>query len=123
MLQKAAKVSFIFLAMAGEVDSIALNFALGPLSHVDIALRWLPNSSAMFLIMEPLSWVILSIFPEELPYFWSLVVDKPTFIGAFGSDLYTLGFLSMNPLSLEDPVVGNHDSCPVNISLFNITEV
>lgn len=87
MLQKVEKEALKFLSCFAKMSTISFNFALIPLSHINISFWWLPNPSSMFLIVKPLTWIILTIMPKKLSNFRSLIIDKFPFISTFHSNL------------------------------------
>lgn len=109
--------------MASEMYPIALDFAMHPLTHVYVSLGRLPNSSSMFLVMKPFTRVVLSVFPKELAYLWSLIADKPAFVSTFGSDLNPLSFLGTYPFSLKYTVAGDHNPPAVHVSFLHVPEI
>ena len=66
VLEEILKVAFIFLPFFCQMATVAVDFALHPLPHVYIAILGFPHSGSMFLILYPLSRVVLAIIPIKL---------------------------------------------------------
>lgn len=105
------------------MNSIPIYFAFIPLTHVNIALDRLPESSSVLLIVEPLPRIVFTIIPMKLTHLGPLIVDELSSIFAFPCYLDSLNFVGTMPNAFKDPVWSNHDSLSIFFSILYVSEV
>jgi hypothetical protein len=103
--------------------AISMNFALHPLSHIDISIFRFPNPSSMFFVLEPFPRIVLSIIPIKLPNFGAIIVDELALVNSFGGDLDSLESFGAHEDSFENPVESDEDSFAVHLIVPYISEV
>ena len=105
------------------MNAEAFDCSFLPWAHVYVSVLWLPNSIPVLLIFQPFSRVVLTVVPEKLSNFGSLVAIEAAFEISLWSLFNALNFARASPKALKNIVHSYEYSLSVKLAEPDISEV